>query len=106
VRYANHPLIGYTPNPNSPLEQYGQTQSPFRTFAAGAVTALLADPEIQALVNTVGVQCQQRAQDGVNEWMKTNWGYLIAAGATLVGLNYLVLVFGVLPTVQRAARGR
>lgn len=98
-----HPLIGYTPNPNSPLEtQYGNTGAPtFRNLAAGAVTSLLADPEIEALLEDVGTQCQSRAQDGVNEWMRDNWGYLVAAGAALVGLNYLVLVFGVLPTVRQ-----
>ena len=97
----HHPLIGYTPNPNSPLEaRYGNTGA-FRNFAAGAVTSLLGDPEIQALMDDVGVQCQTRAQEGVTLWMKDNWGYLVAAGAALVGLNYLVLVFGVLPTVRQ-----
>jgi len=100
LMHANHPIFGYTPNPNSVLEhRYGV--APLQQFAVNTVTSLIQDPEIQNFVAEVGTQCQVRAQDGVTAWMKDHWGYLVAVGAGLVGLNYLVMVAAVLPTVRQ-----
>ena len=103
-----HPLE-YTANPNSPLEQrygsisYGQS-SDFTSFlgAVGSqsVIDLLDDPAMQAKLVEVQVECKERAKEGVTEWMQENWGYLVAGGAAIVGLNYLMLVAGVLPVAR------
>ena len=103
-----HPFE-YTAKHNSPLERrYGATsygQSSSLTSFLGAVGSqsvidLLDDPAMQAKLVEVQVQCKERAKEGVSEWMKENWGYLVAGGALIVGLNYFMLVAGVLPVAR------
>ena len=100
-----HPF-GYIPNPNSPLEAiYGAAQdNSFTDFlggvGAGSVQHLLDDPEIQAQMADFQLQCKAQAKDGVTEWMRENWGLLVAGGAALVFVNYLVIVAAVLPSVR------
>lgn len=107
-----HP-VPYVANPNSPLERryasaaYGQ--SPGLTGFLGAVGSqsvieLLNDPAMQAKLDQLQVQCKTQAKEGVTEWMRENWGYLVLGGTALVALNWFVLVAGVLPVVGRPGR--
>ena len=99
----------YTVNPRSPLEaRYGATaygQSNELTTFLGSIGSqsvidLLDDPAMQARLDQVQVQCKEQAKIGVTEWMRENWGYLVAGGAVLIGLNYFMLVAGVVPLVR------
>jgi hypothetical protein len=61
---------------------------------------LFNTPEVQAKLETLQEECKIRAKEGVTEWMQENKGMLITAGAALIGLNYLMLTFAVLPVVR------
>jgi len=99
----------YTTNPRSPLEAryaattYGQSNQ-LTTFLGSigsqSVIDLLNDPAMQAQLSQIQMQCKEQAKIGVTEWMRENWGFLVAGGAVLIGLNYFMLVAGVVPLAR------
>ena len=103
-----HP-VPYVANPNSPLERryaaaaYGQSNE-LTTFLGSigsqSVIDLMNHPAMQARLDQVQMQCKEQAKIGVTEWMRENWGYLVAGGGVLIGLNYFMLVAGVVPLVR------
>ena len=56
---------------------------------AGAQAAgqMLDDPKVQAALAKATEDCKEKAEEGVNDWMKKNWGYLAAGAAGMVGLQ-------------------
>ncbi len=80
---------------------YGQTN------VLGVVGGTLAeqfvrDPYVQQTLVEIKEDCKDKAKVGVTEWMGENWHWLIVGGATLVGLNYLMLTAAVLPYMGRS----
>jgi hypothetical protein len=59
-------------------------------LGGSAAGAALQDPAVQEALMAAAGECQTKAEEGVNSWMKKNWPYLLAGGAGIVGLNYVM----------------
>jgi hypothetical protein len=81
---------------------------------AQAAGQIIDDPKVQATIQQATEDCKVKAEEGVNDWMKKNWGYLVAGAAGLVGLQLALNVVALeaylpkrdLTDVLRTARGK
>ncbi len=77
------------------LARYGGAADDFNRVLGGllggagaeAAGQMLDDPKVQAALAQATEDCKAKAEEGVNDWMKKNWGYLAAGAAGLVGLQ-------------------
>lgn len=108
----DHPQSGYGYYHHTPY--FGAGQQPQQNalqglgyilggLGTGAASSALQDPTVQAAIEDVKVQCQERAKTGVNEWVKENWPALAFAGLCMLIGNYVTVSIALL---QAGVRGK